>query len=32
MLTIKEMQALLEEALPRKRFEHSVAVYETAIE
>ena len=32
MLTIKEMEALLEEALPRKRFEHSVAVYETAIE
>jgi predicted HD superfamily hydrolase involved in NAD metabolism len=32
MLTIKEMEALLEKALPRKRFEHSIAVYETAIE
>lgn len=32
MLTIKEMETLLEKALPRKRFEHSVAVYETALE
>lgn len=32
MLTIKEMEALLEKALPRKRFEHSIAVYKTAIE
>lgn len=32
MLTIKEMETLLKKALPRKRFEHSVAVYETALE
>lgn len=32
MLTIKEMEMLLEKVLPRKRFEHSVAVYETALE
>lgn len=30
-MTIEEMRALLEESLPRKRFEHSVRVLETAL-
>lgn len=32
MLKLEEMWILLEKALPHKRFEHSVAVYETAVE
>lgn len=32
MLTIKEMEALLEKSLQHKRFEHSLAVFDTAVE
>ena len=31
MLTIDEMKTLLQEALPPKRFKHSLGVYETAL-
>ena len=31
-MTIEEMRALLEESLPRKRYEHSIRVYETALQ
>jgi len=31
-VTLEEMRALLEESLPRKRYEHSVRVYETAMQ
>ena len=31
MLTIEKMRELLKQALPRKRFDHSVLVYETAL-
>ena len=30
-MTIDEMRAMLEESLPRKRYEHSIRVYETAL-
>ena len=30
-MTIEEMRAMLEESLPRKRYEHSIRVYETAL-
>lgn len=32
MLAVREMKVMLEDALPRKRYEHSIAVYETALE
>ena len=31
MLTIDEMKSILEKALPHKRFQHSLYVYETAL-
>ncbi len=31
-MTIEEMRVMLEESLPRKRYEHSVRVYETALQ
>lgn len=32
MLAVREMKVMLQDALPRKRYEHSIAVYETALE
>ena len=31
MMTLEEMQALLKESIPGKRYKHSVNVYETAL-